>query len=88
MMKLKNKVKKIDYTKLVCIGSSAKHHYNFTIYLDLKTFAESLYNGNLSLKVAKLKQRNMGYEIDRLEDYNPKKEKIKTQRDNVFLNAK
>ena len=64
--------KKIDYTKLVYIGSSAKHHYDFTINLDLKTFAESLYNGNLSLKVAKLKQRNMEFEIDKLDDYNPK----------------
>ena len=30
----------------------------------------------------------MEYEIDKLEDYNPKKEKIKTQRDDVLLNAK
>ena len=85
---IKKQGKKIDYTKLVYIGSSVKHHYNFTIYLDLKTFAESLYNGNLSLKAAKLKQRNMEDEIDRLEDYNPEKEKIITQRDNVLPNAK
>ena len=36
--KIKEQGKKIDYTKLVCIGSSAKHHYDFTIYLDLRTF--------------------------------------------------
>ena len=84
----KEQSKKIDYTKLVCIGSSAKHHYNFTIYLDLKTFAESLYNGNLSLKVAKLKQRNIEIEIDRLKTYNPMKDKIVTQSDIVLSNAK
>ena len=60
---IKEQSKKIDYTKLVCIGSSTKHHYSFSIYLDLKTFPESLYNGNLSLKVAKLKQGNMEHEI-------------------------
>ena len=43
---IKEQSKKIDYTKLVCIGSS-KHKYNFIIFLDLKTFAESLYNGSL-----------------------------------------
>ena len=41
--------------------------------------AESLYNGSLSLKVAKLKQRYMEDTITRLEYYNPKKEKFKTQ---------
>ena len=39
-------IKKINYTKRVCIGSG-KHQYNFTIFSDLKTFAESLYNGSL-----------------------------------------
>ena len=68
---IKKQGEKITYTKLVCIGSSAKHHYNFTIFLDLKTFAESLYNCSLSLEVAKLKQRNMENEIERLEDHNP-----------------
>ena len=66
MMKLGNKVKRLN-TKLVCISSSAKHHYDFTIFLNLKTFAESLYNGSLSLEVAKLKQRNMEDMITRLE---------------------
>ena len=45
--------KEIDYKKRVCIGSG-KHQHNFTIFLDLKTFAESLYIGNLSLKAAKI----------------------------------
>ena len=49
----------IDYTKLVYIGSGKQHHYNFTIFLLLGTFAENIYNGNLSLKIPKIKQRNM-----------------------------
>ena len=85
---IKEQSKKIDYTKPFCFGSSAKHHYNFTIFLDLKTFAESLYNGSLLLKVAKLKQRNMEDEIERLDDYKPKKEKIKTQKEIILFNAK
>ena len=80
--------KKIDYTKLVCIGSSTKHHYNFTIFLDLKTFAERLYNGSLSLQAAKLKQRNMEDMIIRLEYYKPNKHEIRAQTDSVLLNAK
>ena len=43
---IKEQIKKIDFIKLVCIGSG-KHKYNGTIFLDLKTFAESLYDGNL-----------------------------------------
>ena len=43
---IKEHSKKIYYTKLVCIGSG-KHQYNFTIFLDLKNFTESLYNGCL-----------------------------------------
>ena len=44
--RIKEQNKKIDYTKLVCIGSG-DHKYNFTIFLDLRTFVESLYNGSL-----------------------------------------
>ena len=84
---IKEQDKKIDYTKLVCIGSSAKHHYNFTIFLDLRTFAESLYNGSLSLKDAKNKQRNMEFEIDRLTSYGPGRN-IRSQKDKVPSNAR
>ena len=80
---IKEQSKKNDYTKLVCIGSSSKHQYNFTIFLVLKTFAESLYNGSLSLKVAKLKQRDMEDRIISL-----KEEKFKTQKESVFFNAR
>ena len=70
---IKKQGENIKYTELVRIVSSTKHHYNFTIFLDLKAFVESLYNGSLSLKIAKLKQRNMEHMITRLEYYNPKK---------------
>ena len=55
---IKEQSKKIDYGTLVCT-CSGDHKYNFTILLDLKTFAESLYNGSISLKAAKIKLRNM-----------------------------
>ena len=84
---IKEQDEKINYTKLVCIGSG-KHQYNFTIALDLKSLAESIYNSNFSLEVVKVKQRNMDDVITRLEDYNPKKEKYKTQKTSTFLNAR
>ena len=85
---IKEQGKKIDYTKLVCLGLSTKHQYNFTIVLDLKTFAESLYNSSLSLKIAKLKQRDMENENTGLEYYNPKKQEIKTHKKVFFLMQK
>ena len=84
---IKEQSKKIDYTRLVCIGSG-KHLYNFTIFLDLKSFAESLYIISLPLKVAKVKQRNMEDEIRRLDDYYPKNKKFTTQKENTFHNAR
>ena len=72
---IKEQSKKVNYTKRGCIGPG-KHQHNFTIFLDLKAFAESLYNGSLPLKVAKHKQRNMEDEIKRLEDYYSTKRKI------------
>ena len=70
--------KKIDYTKLVCSGSG-EHYHNFTIFLSLENFAENIYNGNLSLKAAKIKQRNMEDMIRKLDSYNPNREKCKTK---------
>ena len=56
--KIKEQKKPIDYTKLFLIGS-CKHHYNFTIFLSLGSFSESIYISSISLKAAKIKQRNM-----------------------------
>ena len=70
--KIVYEVIKEQSNKLVCI-SSGKHQYNFTIFLDLKTLAETLYNGSFPLKVAKLKQSNMEDEIKRLDYYQKNK---------------
>ena len=49
--KIYNEIKepneKIDYTKLVSIGSGKQRNYNFTIFLGLESFAENIYNGIL-----------------------------------------
>ena len=65
----------IDYENLIYIGSG-KHRYDFTIFLNLKTFAESIYDSNLSLKATKIKQRNMEDMIVKLDYYNPTKKRI------------
>ena len=84
---IREQSEKINYSKLVYIGSG-KHQYNFTIILDSKTFAESIYTGILSLEAAEVKQRNMKDMIKRLDEYNTKKEKFKAQRESALLNAK
>ena len=56
--KIKEQKKPIGYTKHFLIGS-CKHHYNFTIFLSLGSFSESIYISSISLKAAKIKQRNM-----------------------------
>ena len=74
-MTLRNKIKRLIKQNL----SALAHNYNFTIFLGFGRFAENIYNGNLSLKAAKIKQRNMEYMIKRSENYNPKSKKYKTQ---------
>ena len=49
LTKLYNDIKKIDYTKPVCIGSG-KHHYDFTIFMGLGNFGENIYYDNFPLK--------------------------------------
>ena len=83
----KEKSERINSTKLVCIGSG-KHQYNFTIILDLKSFANNIYNGSLSLEAAKIKERNMKDMIRRLDEYKPRNEKFKAQKERTLLNAR
>ena len=54
--------------------------------MDLKALAENIYHGNLSLKSAKIKQRNMENII--VKNCNPKKEKHKAQKTSTLLNAR
>ena len=84
---IKEQNKKIDYTRLVR-NNPGKHHYSFTIFLSLGNLVENIYNGNLPLKVAKIKQRTMENMIRRLEKYNQHKEKYKTQKASTLLNAR
>ena len=81
---INEKSKKINFTKLVCIGSG-RHRYNFTIFLDLKTFAESIYDDNLSLEAAKIKQRNTENIIEKLDEYNPKIKEYKIKRKILYI---
>ena len=60
--------------------SGKKHQYNFAIFLGLGRFAENFYNGNLSLKAANIEQKNMEDIIRKLEYYDPKKKKYRTQK--------
>ena len=57
--KIKEQKKPIDCTTLFLIGSFKHHYYNFTIFLSLGSFSESIYISSISLKAAKIKQRNM-----------------------------
>ena len=84
---IKEQNKKIDYTRLAC-NNPGKHYYNFTIFLSLGNLVENIYNGNLPLKVAKIKQRSMENMIRSLEKYNQHKEKYKTQKASTLLNAR
>ena len=54
--------------------------------LDLDSFAENIYNGNLSLKAAKIRQKNMEDMIIKSDKYNPGKEKYNTK-NNKYCNA-
>ena len=60
--------------------SGKQHQYNFAIFLGLGRFAENFYNGNLSLKAANIEQKNMEDIIRKLEYYDPKKKKYRTQK--------
>ena len=84
---IKEQNKKIDYTKLVCNGSG-NHHYNFTNYMSLGNFAEIIYHSNIPINSAKNRQRDIKEMIRSLENYNPNKEKYKTQKISTFANAR
>ena len=53
---IKEQNKKIDYTKLTFNGS-CKHYHKSTIFLSLRSFAESIYNASLGLKLQKLNKK-------------------------------
>ena len=77
----------MNYTKLVSNGSG-KDYYNFTIFLSLGSSAESIYNGSLSLKAAKIKEKDLENMLIKLDEYSPNKEKYKTLKTSTLLNAR
>lgn len=54
----------------------------------LEESAEITYSGNLPLKSAKHRQRNMEEMIRSFENYSPNKEKCKIQKASTFLNTR
>ena len=68
----------MNFKKLVCTGLD-KPQSNFTIFLDLKIFAENIHNDHLSLKAAKIRQRNMEDMIWKLKNNNRDKKIQDTQ---------
>ena len=77
----------MNYTKLVSNGSG-KDYYNFTIFLSLGSSAESIYNGSLSVKAAKIKEKDLENMLIKLDEYSPNKEKYKTLKTSTLLNAR
>ena len=65
-----------------------QHVHNFTIFLNLGNFAESIYNSKPSPKTGKNKQKNMEDMMRKLENLNPNSEKYKAQKASTILNAK
>ena len=56
--------------------------------MSLRSFTESIYISNLSLKTAEIKQNNMEQMIRTLKNYNGTSEKYKTEKTSTLLNAK
>ena len=78
---IKEQNEKIKHTKLFCIGSGKWHNYKFTIFLGLRSFAENICNGILSLKAAKIKQRNMK---NMIKHYDPNGENTRQKNKNTY----
>ena len=56
--------------------------------MDLKFFAENIHNDHLSLKAAKIRQRNMEDMIWKLKNNTSDKKKYKTHKTDTLFNAK
>ena len=78
----------IYYYRLNFITSSKKYTFKFGDFMSLGKLAKNIYNGNVSLDVAKQEQRKMENVLERTIDYNPVKTLYKNQKANILLNAK
>ena len=56
--------------------------------MSLGNLAKNIYNSNISLDTAKQEQRKMENMFDSFIDYNPIKDKYKSKKVNILLNAK
>ena len=77
----------MNFTKLVCTGLG-KPQSNFTIFLDLKIFAENIHNDHLSLKAAKIRQRIMEDMIWKLKNNNSDKKNTRHTKQILFSTQK
>ena len=77
----------IDDGKLLFIGSN-KEKFNLNTLNKPLNFISAIYNGKISLKEAKFKQRNLEKEIEDLQfKYKPKNEKEKEEIYQVLVQA-
>ena len=78
----------IDYSRLNSITSSKKYTFKFEDFTSLGNLAENIYNGKVSLDIAKQEQRKMENILKGFIDYNPIKDVYKNQKTNILLNAR
>ena len=87
-MKVFNEVRNqdeiIDYSQLNFITPYKKYTFKFGDFMCLGNFAESIYNGNVSLDAAKQEQRKMENMLEEFIDYNLIKGVYKNQKQ-IFL---
>ena len=77
----------IDDGKLLFIGSN-KEKFNFNTFNKPLNFISAIYNGEISLKEAEFKQRNLEKKMEELNfNYKPKNEKEKEEIRQVLMQA-
>ena len=77
----------IDINKLAFIGSN-KEKFNFNTFTVPLTLLSDIYNGKISLKEAKFKQRDLEKKIDNLKfGYKSKDKKEKEEKSQVLMHA-
>ena len=77
----------IDIHKLLFIGSN-KEKFNFNTFMMPLNFLSDIYNGNISLKEAEFKQRDLEIEIRNLQfGYESKDKKEKEEKSQVLMQA-
>ena len=87
--KIRDQDEIIDYSRLNFIGSSKTYTFKFGGFMSLGNLAKNIYNGNVSLDVAKQEPRKMENMLENFIDYNlHKNDAFKNQKRNNLLNAR